>query len=1429
MTTISQKLGRTFFDLPSDEQHDVETSEFLARFSRGRSIDWPALLQSDRILIVSEAGMGKSYECRREQKRLWLGGEAAFFIELADLATGPFENSLSPQELSRFHGWKSAQTERATFFLDSVDELQLTRTSFASALKSFARSLGDNLGRVCIVLTTRPIPVDREIARAILPIPRRVELSDPEEEFAEIAMRTRKEVEEPSSDGWRFVALASLNESQMQAIAAERGIADISGLLEEISARNAHDFAKRPLDFIDLCSDWRDHGRIRAHRHQLDHSIEVKLRPRADRLERDEVNPVRAREGAARLALAALLTRKLTLWHGRDDDRSENKNALDPARILTDWTQGEIQTLLERSLFGFANYGRVRFHHRSAIDFLAAERLAVLRSRGLTDRAIKGLLFSVGVDTERLIKPTMAAVAAWLAHDIPFVCEEVMKHEPSLLLNEGDPESLALAIRENALKRYVENYGKGGWRGQPVPSLQVQRFASKDLSSLISALWKTGVENPEVRETLLALIGAARIQSNADIAYQAAIDPGGETRDRLNGLKALSQVGDARLGALLDQIAASDSVWPTSIAHGAIVHLFPRHMSIKQLLGNLTRLKPNKRGSGGLVGHLSALIERADFSIEQVVDLRQGLAEMLARNLQWDSRLHRIVSGRRDLSPALLSACVRELQFGRPGNGIAEAVAMGGILAKNDHRSDDELRELCIQLDVATDSLRAEVFWKFDDLMLGYHPRDERSASSRLFSFYDLGPYRIDPTRDGEWILDAVASSALPIAKRELALEVAIEFARSDAEKDNWIAKLEAAVIGGSELRKRFDFFRESILNSPAVPTWAIESAKRQEKARRKQAAAFESWKRFHREIKLDPDTAFSRANVKNTVWNFWQAMEREQEGVSGPGWNRRFIERMFNRETADRFRSAFSQTWRGDIPTVKSEREEDKKNVYYVRWTLGLSGIYAEAEDPSWTDKLSEDEARLACRYALLSLNQLPPWIDALIDSHPVAVDDVIGNELSDELQSKDESYSMLLQEVRRANPAVALFFLPRVRSWVHGLLTQQTSQLAGEALKRGIEYVLEFGESHDFSFIRATALSILSRDISQKSLLLWIPILGRLDALAAVEVLENVSKAVTPAKDSEIVRLIGAFFGHHASLGLSAFADEPELLLRLLRIANLHVRPQDDEVHGDAYSPGLRDDAEYARSRLFSSLMEAKGPLALKLKLELAEDHNATRYRDRVIAIAREKLAAELDTFSLDEAEVVRFERDFEFAPKSRREMAALLESRLDDIDDLLLQDGSPRELWSTIKLERHLRRDLCRELTHLSRNGYISVQEAVTADENETDIRLISKAASLEAVIELKIGENDYTTEDFRFALNDQLVRKYMAPEQRRVGVLLISWNGAKTWKDPATGKKVKFNEMIRVLNDEAKALQVTLGHDAFLSVRGLYLGLNRVESA
>ena len=48
---------------------------------------------------------------------------------------------------------------------------------------------------------------------------------------------------------------------------------------------------------------------------------------------------------------------------------------LDAATILPDWTPAERQALLRRALFDPATYGRVRFHHRSVQEYLAARRL----------------------------------------------------------------------------------------------------------------------------------------------------------------------------------------------------------------------------------------------------------------------------------------------------------------------------------------------------------------------------------------------------------------------------------------------------------------------------------------------------------------------------------------------------------------------------------------------------------------------------------------------------------------------------------------------------------------------------------------------------------------------------------------------------------------------------------------------------------------------------------------------------------------------------------------------------------------------------------------------------------------------------------------------------------------------------------------------
>jgi hypothetical protein len=324
-------------------------------------------------LIVSEAGAGKTYECREQQKRLSKAGEPAFFLDLATLATSTVRDMLNHEEGLRLDQWLRSQSEVATFFLDSVDELKLTLGKFDQALKRLNKAISGQLGRVRVVITTRPVPVDRAVIEEQLPIPPASEAAPTAEAFADAVMDRKKATNDvPSAKPWRNVGLLPLSAAQMREFAVGQKVTDPDALLEDIRRRDAEEFAQRPQDLIELCADWRDHHRIRTHREQVESNITTKLKPNPERKERAELSGEKAIHYASRLALAAMLTRKLTIRHSVEADSVEaSEAALDPATILPDVGQEERATLLERPLFGFASYGRVRFHHRSVVERLA--------------------------------------------------------------------------------------------------------------------------------------------------------------------------------------------------------------------------------------------------------------------------------------------------------------------------------------------------------------------------------------------------------------------------------------------------------------------------------------------------------------------------------------------------------------------------------------------------------------------------------------------------------------------------------------------------------------------------------------------------------------------------------------------------------------------------------------------------------------------------------------------------------------------------------------------------------------------------------------------------------------------------------------------------------------------------------------------------
>lgn len=1428
------RVQRSFQELSEKPREAIEQA-LMARSGWSGVVGWNELLKSQRILIISEAGAGKTYECRAQKNSLWHQGEAAFYFDLAQLSGTNMRDLMLTEEEARFDAWLGSQSDIATIFLDSIDELKLTLGSFESALRRLNKALSGQLGRVKIVITTRPIPIDYHFIQQLLPIPEKREPTSSGAAFADIAFadiamdRSRGSKQQPKDiiPAWRNVALLPLSDLQIRDIAKLQGVDDADSLLADIHRRNAEDFARRPQDLIELCSDWRDHRRIRTHREQVANNVLVKLKPRTDR--REKLSDEKALDGASRLALAALLTRKLAIRHSAEADKGgEPGTALDPATILPEWQPDERRTLLERALFGFASYGRVRFHHRSVIEYLAARQLDCLLERGMSVRAVKRLLFAETPQGIKVVKPTMRPVAAWLALTRPTIMQELRDREPTILLDFGDPESLTLPERIRALRAYVSRYGRGEWRGMHVPRIQVHRFASEDLSEEVIALWKAGVENPEVRQLLLELIGAAPMPKAADIAHEIAIRPGADTTERIDALDALIRLNDLRLPAICESLASDHSIWPDRLTKNAVARLLPRHITVAQAGKTLARISESKRG-GDLGWTLSRLITEEPMEADYLEGLRTELTNLVIDGLKWRSEWPHLVTSRQYLISPLATVCLRQLQQGATSD---ETVTSAGaaLLLSDRHEYDPEgpIKSLRSLLAQATASVRRAAFWGAEALIQKVHPQDD--PWKRLFEMEYQGPISLNAESDSEWVLAGLTDQTQSLADRSLMLEVAVRNLgyREQTWRD-YVSSLKPRVADSPVLTARIDDCLKPPEVSKQLARMEADHKKRQEHNQRREAKAHASWVLFWREVANNPQTAFSPDRAGNTAWNLWEAMGRSGEESRASGWSRRFIELHFSKEVADRLRLTLKSIWRSDKPTLRSERPEGEKGTFLIRWQLGLAGIAAEAEDANWARRLSVEEAELAARYAPIELNGFPSWLDSLAAAHPSAVEGVIGPELTDELSepATRQNGSMTLQNVDHATERVAALFLPRLRTWLDDYskepCDEDAQELAKPRLQRVVDILLKRGDAATADHIRAMATSQLALGLESRFSAIWLPTLMRLDPSSGTEVLVKGLSELEPAKLGAGATWIAMLFGDRSNeplVDLSNPGFTPQILLRLVRLAYQHVRPADDVHHEGMYSSGPRDHAEQGRNVVLNAILNTRGPEGWAVKVEMANDPLFSHFRDRAMALATERAAEEADAATPMESDVAQLEKYRELSPMTRDEMFALLVDRLDDIDDLLLRDDSPREAWAGISEERVMRRELARELRTASNHAYTVDQEGATADEKETDIRMRSVVSNQQAVIELKLGDNR-TGRDLRDTIKDQLVRKYMAAEVCKSGCLLVTINKTRTWQHPETGENLDPNGLLAMLQAEAKEVAADMGHSVLLAAKVLDL--------
>jgi hypothetical protein len=614
-------------------------------------------------------------------------------------------------------------------------------------------------------------------------------------------------------------------------------------------------------------------------------------------------------------------------------------------------------------------------------------------------------------------------------------------------------------------------------------------------------------------------------------------------------------------------------------------------------------------------------------------------------------------------------------------------------------------------------------------------------------------------------------------------------------------------------------------LKPAAVPAELRRMQARQEKrtkqAERESAKAHASWVTFWQEIERTPSSVFATDRAENTAWNLWQAVERSGNESRASGWNRRFIEAQFGKDVADRLRETMMAVWRKDHPTLRSERPDDMKDTFLVRWQFGLAGISAEAEDPNWAKRLSEEEAALACRYAPIELNGFPSWLESLAIEYPAAIDRVLGEELTLSLR---DGYSTHLQNISHASALVAALFIPRIRPWLMELAkidAAPNSPTSEQNLRHAIEIMMKAGNDDDRRFIGTVAAERLSKGLSIPFASVWLPALFRLNPTAGIVVLETALKQSAISPMGAGARLFASLFDRdQMGVDLSAPGFTPQLLLRLARVAYQHVQTSDDASHESMRLLGARDYAERGRDAVTNALHAKTGVEGWLAKLEMANDPLFADFKDRAIALAHEKAAEEADNVALTETQFSVLDKSGEAPPSTPEAMFALMGDRLDDIDDLLLQDESPREAWANIKNEHVMRREIARELRNAAKLTYVVEQESVTADEKETDIRLRSTSSKQIGTIELKLGDERSGADLFN-TIKDQLLTKYMAADECRAGCLLVTIARERKWDHPKTGKKLNFDQLMVVLNEEAERLSEELGGEVKLMAKGLNL--------
>lgn len=1233
---------------------------------------------------------------------------------------------------------------------------------------------------------------------------------DPEEALLEKPERRSKATaEQESKPAVRLVALAPIDAAQRAAFLTVERATDIPAFEEALFNHGLDTLAERPGDLRTLARYWSKHERFGSLTEMVESGIAEQLTETNDkRRSAIMISDEQARHGAERLAAAMTLGRSMDLV--LPNAEGVDVRSVDPHRVLEDWTPNDVDGLLQRGLFAPSTFGRVRFFHRSAQEYLTACWFKRLRP-GLTDADLYRIFLaeSFGV---RTIPPALRAAAAWIAGDHPGLRAHILEREPLVALTEGDPGRLPLADRRDLLLAFAKAQEAGDVYYRSIDHRALRMFSDEALApAVLEALALN--RRPEFRFEMLRLIEQGGIRGCMEFVRESALQADVSHYRRIVATRTLAQMGDEQgLAAVASDILTAAEPLSANLSPSLSVELFPRHLSVDQLLWVIARTRPARQFQlEGFRDELAVLYGACPSQADRL-RLVDGLADLAFEEPlgDWPRLSKRNATLIAKCGP-LARAAILDFDTHGITPELVRLLRAVGRARDEDREEQPPLRELV----EARPLLKQALFRSELDA-------ERRTREEPVRALHEVGSggdllWRIGRD-DRPWLLDAIGAAEED--ERAVALEALCRLAAWSDDRENELDALAAIVRDDPRLTTVLADARAAIAKTAAD---IAREEKRNDYARRR--AAEDIARRRHLldlRARLQADPSALRDPARLAVWpgalpllelTRWLG-GHTANGHSGAavGWS--LLSAAFGDDVARSYADGMKTLWRVTPP----ERPTHRDGLRRVKWTtiLAIAGLALEAaEDAGWADDLDPGDALLAFRHVCLDDQTVPDWLGALIEAHPAIAAPLIAAEIGREWRRGSE-YAPFLEHAARG------LQLPEpLRSTMFAMLAgPPPGHVSRVATAADLVLRLKLDEAEHESLARTTRLRLsrARRSDDWQNALAHLRLLFRLQPQAGAEQLFDMLKAERPKrKRSRANELLRSLFDRHRGSVVEPAVLGPETLRRLAAIAyGLRTPPRRD---GDDEDDAI--DFHDPSDALLSALISLDGERPYRATLELAADPRVGASGHRLRELAREIAERSADRPPWTEAAVRQFEETRLAPVATGGDLLKLTCALIDEVSwGFRKADMSPRAVVESASDEPAVQQWLGSTLQTMGGGRLVCHLEAQVAGAKRSDITVTATTAAAEVAIEVKHGEKGWTLPDLRRALRTQLAEQYLQPVNRRHGVLVITnHRTAKFWRDPQARRRLDFESVIAILSREAAAILQNSSGAITVVVRGI----------